>query len=52
MIMPVFSADNRPFDHWIDIALALGLLAGFLATIIVLARRLPVYSNWEMNRES
>jgi hypothetical protein len=52
MIVPVFSPDNRPFDHWIDIALALGLLAGFLATIMLLARRLPVYSNWEMNRES
>jgi hypothetical protein len=52
MIMPVFSDDNRPFDNWIDIALALGLLAGFLATIVVLARRLPVYSKWEMNRES
>jgi hypothetical protein len=52
MIMPVISPDNRPFDHWIDVALALGLLAGFLATIIVLARRLPVYSSWEMNRAS
>ncbi len=52
MVMPVFSPDNRPFDHWIDVALALGLLAGFLATIIVLARRLPVYSSWEMNRAS
>ena len=52
MIMPVMSPDNRPFDHWVDIALALGLLAGFLATIIVLARRFPVYSKWEMNRES
>ena len=52
MIMPVFSPDNRPFDQWIDIVLALGLLAGFLATLVILARRLPVYSNWEMNRES
>ena len=52
MIVPVFSPDNRPFDHWIDIALALGLLAGFLATIIVLAKRLPEYSHWEMRRES
>lgn len=52
MIMPVFSPDNRPFDQWIDVALALGLLAGFLATIIILARRLPVYSKWEMSRES
>ncbi len=52
MVMPVFSPDNRPFDQWIDVALALGLLAGFLATIIILARRLPVYSKWEMSRES
>jgi formate-dependent nitrite reductase membrane component NrfD len=52
MVVPVFSPDNRPFTHWIDIALALGLLAGYLATIMVLARRLPVYSNWEMSRES
>ena len=52
MVVPVFSPDNRPFTHWIDIALALGLLAGYLATIMVLARRLPVYSSWEMNRES
>jgi len=52
MILPVFSPDHRPFGHWIDIALAIGLLAGFLATIIMLARRLPVYSAWEMSRES
>jgi len=52
MIVPVFSPDHRPFEHWIDILLAIGLLAGFLATIIMLARRLPVYSVWEMNRES
>jgi len=52
MIVPVFSPDNRPFQNWIDIALALGLLAGFLATLTLMARRLPVYSNWEMSRES
>ncbi len=52
MIVPVFSPDDRPFDHWTDIALALGLLAGFLATLVLLARRLPVYSAWEMSRES
>lgn len=52
MIVPVFSPDDRPFDRWIDIALALGLLAGFLATVVILARRLPVYSSWEMSRES
>ncbi len=52
MIVPVFSPDDRPFDHWIDVAMALGLLAGFLATLMLLARRLPVYSAWEMSRES
>jgi len=52
MIVPVFSPDDQPFDRWIDIALALGLLAGFLATIMLLARRVPMYSAWEMRRES
>ena len=52
MVVPVVSPDNRPFDNWIDIVMALGLLAGFLATLIVLARRVPTYSNWEMSRES
>jgi hypothetical protein len=52
MIVPVFSPDNQPFDHWIDIAVALGLLAGFLVVVIILAKRLPMYSAWEMRRES
>ena len=52
MIVPVFSLDDQPFDQSIDIVLALGLLAGFLATITLLARRLPMYSTWEMNRKS
>jgi len=52
MIVPVFSPDNRPFDHWIDLAVALGLLAGFLATVTILAGRLPKYSAWEMSREA
>ncbi len=52
MIVPVFSLDDRPFDHWIDTAVALGLLAGFLLTIVILVKRLPTYSAWEMNRES
>jgi len=52
MIVPVYSPDDRPFDQWIDIALALGLLAGFLMTLMILARRLPIYSNWEMSREA
>jgi molybdopterin-containing oxidoreductase family membrane subunit len=52
MIVPVFSLDDRPFDHWIDITVALGLLAGFLLTIVILTKRLPMYSAWEMSRES
>jgi len=52
MIVPVFSPDDRPFDHWIDITVALGLLAGFLMVVVMLAKRLPMYSEWEMNRES
>jgi hypothetical protein len=52
MIVPVFSPDDQPFDHWIDISLALGLLAGFLMVLVMLAKRLPMYSAWEMSRES
>ena len=52
MVIPVVSPDHRPFDQWIDVLMALGLLAGFLATLIVLAKRVPTYSNWEMSRES
>jgi hypothetical protein len=52
MIVPVFSPDDQPFDRWIDIAIALGLLAGFLATVTILAGRLPKYSAWEMSREA
>ena len=52
MIVPVFSPDDVPFNRWIDLVLALGLVAGFLATVMILAHRLPVYSTWEMNRES
>ncbi|MGH8495077.1 MAG: hypothetical protein ACREVN_03005 [Gammaproteobacteria bacterium] len=49
MVVPVFSPDDRPFDSWLDASVALGLLAGFLAVLVLLARRLPVYSYWEMN---
>ena len=52
MIVPVVSPDDQPFDQWIDVVVALGLLAGFLMVVVILARRLPVYSAWEMNREA
>ena len=48
MVVPVFSPSNRPFEHWLDISIAVGLLAGFLAILVLLARRFPLYSRWEM----
>ena len=48
MVVPVFSLDNTPFNSWIDIAAATGLLAGFIAAIILLSKRGPIYSSWEL----
>ena len=48
MVVPVFSPDNTPFNSWIDIAAATGLLAGFIAAIILLSKRVPIYSSWEL----
>ena len=49
MVVPTYSPDNRPFDNLLDVGLSIGLLAGFLAVLVFLARRLPVYSYWEIN---
>ena len=49
MVVPVFSPDDRPLDNLLDIGLSIGLLAGFLMVVVLLARRLPVYSYWEIN---
>lgn len=49
-VVPVFSPDDRPFDTWLDVVVAVGLLAGFLALFITLATRLPLYSHWEIAR--
>ena len=51
MVVPVFSPNDRPLDHLLDLGLSIGLLAGFLAVVVLLARRLPVYSYWEMKLE-
>lgn len=51
-VVPVFSPDDRPFDSWLDIALALGLLSGFLALLLWLIGRWPAYSYWEIKRRS
>lgn len=48
MVMPALAPDDRPFDHWLDVILALGLLAGFVAAVLLLAGRFPLYSQWEM----
>jgi len=49
MVIPVFSPDDRPLDNLLDTGLSIGLLAAFLAVLVLLARRLPIYSNWEIN---
>lgn len=51
MVVPVFSADNRPLDNLLDVGLSIGLLVGFLAVVVFLARRLPLYSYWEIDLE-
>jgi hypothetical protein len=48
IVMPVLAPDDRPFDRPIDVIVALGLTTGFLAAVILLASRLPMYSRWEM----
>jgi len=49
MIVPALSPDSRPFEHFLDIAIAVGLLAGFLAVVTLLVRRWPRYSQWEFD---
>ncbi len=49
MVVPVFSPDNRPFTHLLDIGIALGFVAGFLAVLVLLCRRFPMYAKWEMS---
>jgi hypothetical protein len=48
IVMPALVPDDRPFGHWLDVILALGLLAGFVAAVVLLAGRFPLYSQWEM----
>jgi molybdopterin-containing oxidoreductase family membrane subunit len=47
-VIPAFSPDDLPFESWLDVSLAVGLAAGFLAAVVLLASRLPMYSNWEL----
>ncbi|MFP6835281.1 MAG: NrfD/PsrC family molybdoenzyme membrane anchor subunit [Pseudomonadales bacterium] len=48
MVIPVFSLDAQPLQNLVDVGLSIALLVGFIAVIILLARRLPVYSYWEL----
>ena len=48
MVVPVFSPDDQPFSSWMDIAATVGLTAGFLALVMLLANRLPMYAHWEL----
>jgi hypothetical protein len=48
MVVPVFSADNRPFQNLLDISIAVGLVAGFLVVLIILCGRVPQFAQWEL----
>ena len=47
-VVPVFSPDDTPFSSWVDIGVSVGMAAGFIAVLIALASRLPIYSHWEL----
>jgi hypothetical protein len=49
IVVPALAPDDRPFDSWLDVVLALGLASGFVAAFIALARRFPIYSRWELD---
>lgn len=48
MLMPIYAPDHTPFQSWLDVGLTLGLAAGFLALLLWLATRLPMYADWEL----
>jgi hypothetical protein len=50
IVVPVYSPAHRPFASWVDIGVALGLFAGFIALLLLLARRVPACSHWEITR--
>jgi hypothetical protein len=49
MVIPVYSADDRIANHLSELALSGALLAAFVIVVVLFARRLPVYSYWEIN---
>lgn len=50
-VVPVFSPDDTPFNSLFDIVLAVGLVAGYAAAFLLLAKRWPIYSYWEISRK-
>jgi len=49
MVIPVYSAEDRIANHLSELALSGALLAAFVIVVVLFARRLPVYSYWEIN---
>ena len=47
IVVPALAPNDRPFDRWLDVIVALGLAAGFIAIVMLLAGRVPSYSRWE-----
>jgi hypothetical protein len=50
-VVPVLAPDHRPLEHWLDIGIGLGLLAGFLAALAWLVARMPPFARWEIGTE-
>jgi formate-dependent nitrite reductase membrane component NrfD len=48
MVVPALADDASVFANWAGIVQSIGLAAGFVAVLVLLAKRLPVYSNWEL----
>ncbi len=48
MVVPAFSIDANPLDNWTGIIQSVGLLTAFVAVLVLLTQRFPMYSKWEM----
>ena len=48
MVIPVFSAEDLLLDHGLDLVLSIGLVATFVAVVVMLVKRLPMFCEWEI----
>lgn len=48
IVVPALVPDDRPFDAWLDVTVALGVAAGFVAMVMLLAGRFFHYASWEL----